>query len=69
MSLKTPSNKMTLTQLLRIKANNYLTIDGKVEYVPDEIDSRIWELESKLSDKMWNERVKKERRMYHEQSN
>lgn len=61
-SLKSPSRSMTIKQLLQIQQNNYLGADG-TEYVPEEVDSRIWELGAKLADTAYDREMKRQKKM------
>ena len=48
------ASKLTLSQALAIKANNYTSKDCKRDYQAEEIEERILELSSRASDKKIN---------------
>lgn len=48
--VRSPSDHMTRKQLLSIQENNYYAESSQQEYVAEEIDYRLWQLENKVAD-------------------
>lgn len=48
--VRSPSDHMTRKQLLSIQENNYYAEYSQQEYVAEEIDYRLWQLENKVAD-------------------
>lgn len=56
--IKSPSKYSSLAQLYTIRENGYRVASGEYEYCPEEVDSLIWEKETKRDELLYKEMMR-----------